>query len=100
SWYEWLQATEHPACIFGFAESMGAAQLLQSVAETHFCSIAVESPFASFREIAYDRMGQFFGAGPWLGRTLLRPVVEFSFLYVRWKYGWNMSSISPEREAH
>jgi hypothetical protein len=98
-WFEWSLNNDHPHCIFGFAESMGAAQLIQSATETSFCSIAAESPFASFREIAYDRMGQFFHAGPWLGRTLLRPLVEFSFLYVRWKYGWDMNLISPEREA-
>jgi len=84
-------------CIFAFAESMGAAQLLQSL-DTHpnLCAVAVESPFSTFREIAYDRMGQPFHLGPWVGRTLLRPLVEAALLRARWKYHLNLSTLSPE----
>jgi uncharacterized protein len=96
-WFDFLQAKEHPTCVYGFGESMGAAQLLQSL-ETgiHFCAVAAESPFANFREIAYDRMGQPFHLGPWVGRTVLRPLVESAFLRARWKYGLDMRKISPE----
>ena len=55
-----------------------------------------ESSFSTFREIAYDRMGQPFGAGPWVGRIVLRPLVEIAFLRARWKYGLDMRGISPE----
>lgn len=96
-WLDFLEANDHPHCIFGFGESMGAAQLLQSLdTHPHFCAIAAESPFATFREIAYDRMGQPFHLGPWLGRTLFRPVVEIAFLRAHWKYGLNMQAVSPE----
>ena len=99
-WLDFLDANDHPQCIFGFAESMGAAQLLQSLdTHPHFCAVAAESPFASFREIAYDRMGQPFHLGPWLGRTLLRPVVEIAFLRARWKYGLDMNKLSPENSV-
>ncbi len=95
-WFDFLREKEHPGCIFGFGESMGAAQLLQSLdAGTHFCAVAAESPFATFREIAYDRMGQPFHLGPWVGRTLLRPLVEAALLRARWKYGLDMEKISP-----
>jgi uncharacterized protein len=95
-WFNFLQAKHHPACIFGLGESMGASELLQSLdSGMHFCAVVAESPFANFREIAYDRMGQPFHLGPWVGRTLLRPVVEFAFLRARWKYGLNMQKISP-----
>jgi len=96
-WFDFLATQDHPHCIFGFAESMGAAQLLQSL-DTHprFCAIAAESPFANFREIAYDRMGQPFHLGPWVGRTILRPLVEVAFLRARLKYHLNMENISPE----
>jgi alpha-beta hydrolase superfamily lysophospholipase len=99
-WVDFLQEQDHPRCIFALAESMGAAQVLQSL-DTHpnFCAIAVESPFANFREIAYDRMGQPFHLGPWLGRSLLRPLVEVAFLRARWKYHLNMNQISPEDSA-
>jgi hypothetical protein len=97
-WFDWLQESQRPICIFGFAESMGAAQLLQSLqTEPAFCAVAAESPFSSFREIAYDRVGQFFHTSPWLGRTILRPVVEVAFGYSRWKYKMNFEQVSPER---
>jgi uncharacterized protein len=98
------QTQNHPRCIFALGESMGAAQLLQSL-DTHpnFCAVAAESPFANFREIAYDRMGQPFHLGPplgpMLGRTILRPLVEVAFLRARLKYHLNMNEISPEDSA-
>lgn len=86
-----------PRCIFGLGESMGAAQLLQSIrTETRFCAVVAESPFASFREIGYDRVGQRFNTGPWLGRTILRPIVEFAFLCARLKYKLDFEQVSPE----
>jgi dipeptidyl aminopeptidase/acylaminoacyl peptidase len=111
-WLDWLQQKngradnvppgstrpqQIPSCIFGLGESMGAAQLLQSLrTETRFCAVVAESPFASFREIGYDRVGQRFNTGPWLGRTILRPIVEFAFLYARLKYKLNFEQVSPE----
>jgi uncharacterized protein len=96
-WFDWLAARDHPRCIFGFGESMGAAQLLQSLdTETRFCAVAVESAFSNFREIAYDRMGQPFHLGPWLGRTLLRPLVDVAFLHARWEFKLDMQQVSPE----
>lgn len=96
-WFEWLRIHQHPHCIFGLGESMGAAQLLQALAvEPNFCAVIAESPFSTFREISYDRVGQFFGTGPWVGRTVLRPTVEFAFLYARARYKINPSKISPE----
>jgi dipeptidyl aminopeptidase/acylaminoacyl peptidase len=96
-WFEWLELNQSPPCIFGLGESMGAAQLLQAVEEEpRFCAVVAESSFSTFREIAYGRMGQFFQTGPWLGRSILRPVVEAAFLYSRWKYGIRTGRISPE----
>jgi uncharacterized protein len=96
-WFDFLNEQDHPRCIFGFGESMGAAQLLESLdTHPHFCAVVAESPFANFREIAYDRMGQPFHLGPWVGRTILRPLVEVAFLRARLKYHLNMQEISPE----
>lgn len=96
-WFDWFQQNQHPDCIFGLAESMGAAQFLQSLqSEPRFCAVVAESPFSTFREIAYDRVGQVFHTGPWLGRTILRPVVEVAFGYARWKYKLNFEQVSPE----
>lgn len=97
-WFEWLSTNMHPRCIFGLGESMGAAQLLQSLAvEPDFCAIVAESSFSNFREIAYDRMGQQFRSGPWAGRTLLRPVVEIALTYVKLRYHLDLAKASPER---
>jgi alpha-beta hydrolase superfamily lysophospholipase len=96
-WFDWIQHQHHSECIFGFGESMGAAQLLQALdSEPNFCAVAAESSFSSFREIAYDRMGQQFHTGPWLGRTILRPVIEIALAYTRWKYHLDLASVSPE----
>jgi uncharacterized protein len=96
-WFDWLVAREHPSCVYGFGESMGAAQVLQAVqAEPRFCAVAGEGAFSTFRETAYDRMGQRFHTGPWFGRTILRPVVEGAFLYARLRYGLDMGQVSPE----
>lgn len=96
-WVDLLAAQDQPRCIFGLGESMGAAQLLQSLGpQSHLCAVVAESSFASFREIAYDRMGQPFHLGPWVGRTILRPLVEVAFLRARWKHGLNMVDISPK----
>jgi uncharacterized protein len=96
-WVDFLAGRDHPLCIYGLGESMGAAELLQSLAAgAHFCAVIAESSFSNFREIAYDRMGQPFHLGPWVGRTVLRPLVEIAFLRARWKYGLDMNRASPE----
>ena len=96
-WVQWLVTDRHPNCVYGYGESMGAAQLLQSLQlESRFCAVAVECPFATFREIAYDRMGQPFHLGPWVGRSILRPAVETAFWYARVRYGFDMDRVSPE----
>jgi len=96
-WFDFLEAKERPRCVFGLGESMGAAELLQSLsAGTRFCAVVAESPFATFREIGYDRMGQPFHLGPWVGWTVLRPVIEVAFLRARWKYGLRLRDVSPE----
>jgi pimeloyl-ACP methyl ester carboxylesterase len=96
-WFESLELNQSPPCIFALGESMGAAQLLQSLEmEPGFCALVAESSFSTFREMAYDRVGQFFQTGPWLGRSILWPVVEAAFLYSQWKYGLETAKISPE----
>jgi fermentation-respiration switch protein FrsA (DUF1100 family) len=96
-WYDWIEQVESPRCIDGLGESMGAAQLLQSLRTTPgFCAVVVESPFANFREASYDRLAERLGAGAWFGRTLLRPAVETGWFYARWKYGINFEQASPQ----
>lgn len=99
-WHGWLEGSAHPRCVYGFGESMGAAQLLQALGtDRRFCAVVAESPFADLREIAYDRIGRRLHAGPWLTRTLARPGVEIAFLYARWRYGLDLGRVSPADAA-
>jgi pimeloyl-ACP methyl ester carboxylesterase len=75
---------------------MGGAELLRSLTvEKDFCAVIAESSFSSFREAAYDRLGQQFSTGPWLGRTLLRPALVAGMAYARFRYGIDFSVADP-----
>jgi len=41
-------------------------------------------------------MGLPFHVGPWVGRTVLQPLVEIAFLRARWKYGRRIGDVSLE----
>jgi len=99
AWYGWLEGRDRPNCIFGMGESMGAAIVLQTIKTTPFGALVAESPFASFRQIAYIRVGQVFHAGSWLGRTVLRPAVELALIYGRVTRGVNLAAASPEESV-
>ncbi|MGB9233651.1 MAG: alpha/beta fold hydrolase [Terriglobales bacterium] len=98
-WFDWLAMQQRLKCVFGMGESMGAAIVLQALKTTAFCAVVAESSFASFRQIAYVRVGQSFRTGTWLGRTVLRPAVEMAFLYGRLTHGVNLVDASPERSV-
>src|SRR5258708_28091707 len=78
-----------------------SAILLQSVEKDNlFCAVVAESSFASFRQIAYVRVGQFFHSGAWLGKVALRPAVELAFLNRRGlTRGVDLTHASPERSV-
>ncbi len=99
NWFEWLESHQHPNCVFGMGESMGAAIVLQAVKATPFCAVVAESAFASFRQIAYIRVGQIFRSGEWIGQYALRPSVEMAFVYARLTRGINLTAASPERSV-
>src|ERR1700751_3079718 len=51
-WADLLRTEVGGHCVYGMGESMGAAQLLQSLrAGATFCAVVAESTFANFREI-------------------------------------------------
>ena len=97
-WIDWIEEHQHPDCVFGMGESMGAALLLQSVrGENRFCAVIAESSFANAREVEMERLANFVGMPPWFGHTVLRPVVWTGFVYSRLRYGINLDNASPER---
>jgi uncharacterized protein len=96
-WVDWIEEHDHPNCVFGMGESMGAALVLQSLRGEHrFCAVIAESPFANAREVESERLANFAGLPPWFGHTVLRPVVWSGFLYTRLRYGINLDNASPE----
>jgi uncharacterized protein len=96
SWFDWLNDRQHPKCVFGMGESIGAAIVLQALKTMPFCAMVAKPTFASFRQIVYIRVGQVFHVGSWLGRFVLRPSVELAFLYGRFTPGVNLAEASPE----
>ncbi len=98
-WYDWLQTHDRPGCVFAMGESMGGAIVLQAARTIPFCAVVAESPFASFRQIAYIRVGQIFHTGKWLGKTVLRPAVELAFIYGRMTRGVDLTAVSPAQSV-
>lgn len=95
-WIDWASSQSPGHCIYGLGESMGAAILLQSLAYDHrFCAAAAESSFATFRQIANIRVGQFTHTGPWMGETLARPMIDAALLYVRLRYHADLDQANP-----
>lgn len=71
---------------------MGAAILLQSLPrEPRFRALVADCPFATFQEIAYERLAQQ-GA---IGRIASWPAVPLGFIWVRAHYGVNLWRASP-----
>jgi uncharacterized protein len=96
AWADLAFRRQTGTCLFGVGVSMGAAQLLQAAADDpRWCGIVAEASFSSFREVAYDRVGQFAHTGPWLGRTVARPAIEAAFVYARLRYGVDLGLASP-----
>jgi uncharacterized protein len=94
-WVDWASA-DHPKCVYGFGESMGAAVLIQSLAgESRFCAVVVESAFARFDEVAPERTAGYTRMPTWVGKTLERAIVEFAMLYTRWRYGLDFRQANP-----
>src|SRR5438046_6564980 len=99
-WVSWLY-DRGASCVDGFGESMGAALVLESMrSEARFCAVVADSPFSTFRSVAYDREGYFVGAGrlglePLVGRTVGLLPAEVALIYARWHYGVDLTRANP-----
>jgi len=95
-WFEWLRKDKSTHCIYGLGDSMGGAELLRSLeAEHEFCAVISESSFATFRDVAFDRLGQGLGKGAGMGRSLLRPAYYAGLIYSRVRYGIDLDKADP-----
>ena len=78
--------------LYGVGQSMGAAILLESLpSEPRFRALVADCAFATFEEIAYDRLAQ--NGSP--GRVVSWPVIHLGFIYARLRYGVNLWRASP-----
>ena len=94
-WVAWLRHRV-PGCTFLLGESMGAAIGLQAAAVTpDLCAIAVEAPFANFRQISYERLGRRTNTGALFWQTLGRPILEVALAYTRVRYGVYLPDADP-----
>jgi len=78
--------------LYGLGQSMGAAILLESLSqELRFRAVVADCPFATFQEIAYDRLSQ----NGLRSRAISWPVIELGFTYARVRYRVNLHQASP-----
>ncbi len=97
-WIDWLEQKTSPRCVYLLGESMGAAIAIQATAaDSRICATVAESPFATFRDVGYERIGQMTNTGPWFGKTIARPMVEIAYLFARILTGVNLTDASPKR---
>jgi uncharacterized protein len=95
-WVSWVRRRS-PGCTYLLGESMGAAIGLQATAVTpQLCAVVVESPYSTFREISYERLGRETGLGTFFWRTVGRPVIEVAILYVGARYDVNLPTAEPK----
>lgn len=96
-WVDWVRQRA-PGCTYLLGESMGAAIGLEATAVTpRLCAAAVESPYATFRDISYDRLAWRTHLAPLFWRTLGRPAIEAAILYAGARYDVNLPQADPEQ---
>ena len=95
-WTQWLRARA-PGCTYLLGESLGAAIGLQATEVTpDLCAVVVESPFATFREIAYEHLGRNTRKGTLFWKTLGRPILAVTIAYTRVRYGIYLPDADPK----
>jgi uncharacterized protein len=95
-WVSWLIAQHTTGCVYGFGESMGAAIMLQALAkDDRVCAAVVESPFASFEEIAAERVMQISRLDNSIARQFASFPVEVAEFYTQMRYGIDLDEANP-----
>lgn len=85
---------EDPAVhrLYGVGLSLGGGVLLQSLGtEPRFRAVVADSPFATFREIADERLQQVSH----MPHFLVWPIARMGFAYARLRYGLDLRQASP-----
>jgi hypothetical protein len=95
AWATFVRNHHPDECLFAAGASMGAAIVLQAVADEPFCAAIAEAPYATFRGAALHRVSRMYGLPPSAGRILVRPFVEAGLLYARLRYGYRFDRANP-----
>ena len=91
-WLRWLGEQQAVERVYGMGESMGAANLLESLAlPSPVRAVVAESSFATFPEVAAYRLSHESG----IPFPALWPIREFGFVYARLRYGVRLEDASP-----
>jgi dipeptidyl aminopeptidase/acylaminoacyl peptidase len=91
-WLRWLGMQPGIERVYGLGESMGAANLLQSLAlPSPVRAVVAECPFATFPEVSAYRLSHLSG----IPFPFLWPVRESGFVYARLRYGVWLGAASP-----
>lgn len=85
----WVESLA-PRRVYGLGQSVGAAILLQALPLAPLRAAVAEAPYATFEEIAYDRLDRA-GMNGWMPWPMLEP----AFLAVRWQHRLNFKEASP-----
>lgn len=100
-WAEWLAGRNgtdvKEGCVDLFGESLGAAIALQAAGAPGVCAVVAEAPFASFREIGFDRIAQTAHVPVAVARVAGWLILASGFLDARLRYGLDFDKASPER---
>ena len=93
-WVRRLAADRPDRCVYLMGVSLGGGHALQASGVPELCGVIAQSGYMSLREVVFDRVGQQLGSGDWVGRTVLRPGLEFAVLYTRLRFGVNYGAAS------
>lgn len=94
-WSAWLRP-HAPRCEYLFGESMGAAIAIESEsALSGLCAVAAEASFATFDEIANDRIAQRTGLGLWFPESIGALIRESGVAYARLRYRIWLTDADP-----
>jgi pimeloyl-ACP methyl ester carboxylesterase len=91
-WADWLCARLGVDNFVGLGQSMGAAVLISALLrERRLAKVVAESPFTTFREVAFDRLAGRYH----LPKFIAWPFAEFALLQVRIRYGFDLNNARP-----
>lgn len=94
-WVDWMEASEHPANVFGLGESLGAAILLESLkTETRFRALVADSPFSELRSVVREQVERSIPLPAMLARPAASTTIAAGFAYGWLRFGLDLGSVS------